>query len=505
MSKVEPVYPRSHSSGMSFRSLLAGPSRNAARSNPLHSTTTNIQAVRHITIPHPDTVLPRGVKGGREFLIKADGRLHDVVHVLACVRAAENALGTPIISVNVFRDPDSLRAVSTISVSTLKAVEYSTPVQVSIAPPRRNGSSQPGGPSLADVEAVLASRPSHPIEGEESLNLQIELDLSKPSSSPTPSRTPAEIRKKAERQNVRILDALESLGGDWAKIAEKWDHLRPYNIAKRDTRPNQTSQTDSEIVEDLGSDVADRVTDEMARKEMRDAKHRRHARDTAGAEKRSQDTERTPTLEELRRHSKEAREMRHKQRLEREAERQAEIEEKAASRWKFDLNNTQTEIDSPKLKTTPRSSNPVSIRRRAPMGSIATVDENAAEAAERATKQEIEAKLAQIERQKREKEREMREQQKRSEEDALKRMVEIAERDARAQRMAEEYRQQKEVEEASKSSRSVSISSETVTQKSTEAMKQRQEHSSVQQEKKGIEEEANRAPGLFSRFFGGRS
>lgn len=448
LQKSKPTYEYSehpstlHLTATTAMSFLAGPSRAATRNAIPRSTLASFRSVRHITIPHPDTIPPPDFEGGQNFVINVSTRIHDMVHALACVRAAEKALGSPVISIDIYRDYETLNANSFIQIVTLKPVEYTGPIHLSIVPPLLTTSTRYGGPSLADVEAALASPPREAMGEEAAYEFRVELSRNpiRAKKAVASARIPSTRRAAVERENVKILDALENLGGEWEKIAQRWDHLRPLTPSG----PYQKNRNRSSIVDELASDnLEDQIDSDTARQQRRDQKHRFHDRQPDNDSKPSEDTEQPTTLEEMRNRSKQERELRHQQRLDRQAERQAEIDEKAASQWKFDLQAKVPEVPISELKLAPRSSPGFSVRQRAPKAPVTDValvdeDDEAFVAAARAEAEKA-REAARVKSAQEEKRAQQAAKQKR-----MKQLVQEARRDVEAKRLTEKHRAKRE-------------------------------------------------------------
>jgi len=310
-------------------------------------------------IPHPDTIPASGET--TYFQIKAFDKIPDMPHVYACVRAAEKALGTSVISIDVQRDIDLLRPLPFINIRTLHPVPHTKPITVTIVPPKPTTDIY-GGPSLADIQAALNTTPQEPLNGENGFGFRIERG-SQPSRRAWKPRqmNDKRARERAQADHVKVLDALENAGGAWAEVADKWAHLRPdsEHLAPRSSRRETRQQARSETEDGPIDDVSERMDNNDARAQRRQDKHYRHQEEIpSGSTGRIGSSNERPDLtgeeteiDRSRRHSAEVNEKRHVQRRERRADKQAE---EAVSDWKFSISATpSSEVDKTQIQLSP--------------------------------------------------------------------------------------------------------------------------------------------------------
>jgi len=332
---------------MALRPLLAGPSRIA----PL------LTFSRSISIPHPDTIPAAGET--TFFQIKAFDKIPDMPHVYACVRAAEKALGTSVISIDVQRDIDLLRPLPFINIRTLHPVPHTKPITVTIVPPRVSSDIY-GGPSLADIEAALKSSPQEPMNGETGFGFRIERGSIPPKRTWKPRQfTDKRARERQQADNVKVLDALENAGGAWAEVARKWAHLRPSSDHLTPRPTSRRSERSSGLENADEAELSERLDTEDARAQRRQDKHHRHEEEIAsGSTGRTASTKERPDLtgeeteiDRSRRHSSQINEQRHAQRRERRADKEAES---VVSDWKFSIGATpSSEVDMDGVQLSP--------------------------------------------------------------------------------------------------------------------------------------------------------
>ena len=319
---------------MSFRPLLAGPSRGSvgALKTPL------VRPRRYLTIPHPDLALPEGKRGANRFVISLPiGSKTDMPHAFAYLRAVEGALGTSIISIDVAHDHDDLQPLRFITFTTLYPVDFKEPIWVKMKKPKVAPYDMYGGPSLESVYDAFRQDVELAKDDQDCVSFKIEVDTTRRKGT---SRT-AEIKGNARNsrfartQQDKLLDLLETLGGDWEKVARKYEHLR------RETPASSQRGLDEILASEDGSfadGLDERLDGELVHAQRREAKHRRHAEETAGSE---QLGEGENVIAQRRQHAEEAREARHRLRAAREAERQAVIHDAEASTWKFEIGSSE--------------------------------------------------------------------------------------------------------------------------------------------------------------------
>jgi len=346
---------------MSLRPLLAGPS---VRSTHLRTF------ARNLTIPHPDLTPAPGTS--TYFLIRTAKRPDSLPHIYAVVRAAEKALGSSIISVDVKRDDDTLQPYTFIHVETLYPVAHDKTVHLSIAAPQTQSDIN-GGPSLDEVRSALRDEPRQATGGEKEFAFKIE----KAEPRETKTRYKSGVHRtrltKGTAPTIDVLNALERMGGKWGEIAQKWAHLRDSQEARWTPREDRgrSEHASGRHAGGLDGDKTqvDGVERAEAKAERRESKHRRHDSDQR---RMARDDEDDP-IGRARRRSEETRGLRHRQRAEEATGRGVKEQE---SDWKFDLDrpaaptDTEVNIDALKLHPEPPATAPDSETGAASLSSL---------------------------------------------------------------------------------------------------------------------------------------
>lgn len=350
---------------MSLRPLLAGPSARPAQS---HLRTF----ARNFTIPHPDVVPAPGTS--TSFVIRTAKRPPSLPHIYAVVRAAEKALGSSIISVDVSRNQDTLQPWGLIHIQTLYPVPYDKVLHMSTAAPKVS-SDIFGGPSLDEVRSALRNESREPIGGEEELAFKIEKALRAEKAQSRSGRRERVRLTKGVPPTVEAVNVLEGMGGKWAEIAEKYSYLRSAEEARwtAGNRRAGDKHASGRKAGGLDGDKAqvDDVEQAEAKAERRETKHRRHDSD----EKRKVREDEDNPIARSRKHSEEARELRHRQRADQLAGRGDREQE---SDWTFDLdkaptpNETDVDLDALKLHPEPPAAAPDSETGSASLSDLQT-------------------------------------------------------------------------------------------------------------------------------------
>jgi len=219
---------------MSFRSVLAGPSRLPIPRFPVQIVPAP-SSQRHITIPHPDL---DSSKGETRLAVRTISRIPSMIHAFAIVRAIEAKLGS-VISIEVRKDYDTLEPQSTLLLTLLRPVQLPTPLYLEIPQPAISKNSNfLGGPSLDDVQAALRSTQTAADQGTinaEPLQFRVER-LARRTDRPRRReyRNPRRVGREVE-EDEEIVEALQKFGGGFyggfEGLAEKLKHL-----ARKDER-----------------------------------------------------------------------------------------------------------------------------------------------------------------------------------------------------------------------------------------------------------------------------
>ena len=324
-------------------------------------------------------------------MIRCQLRLQSMPHAYAVVRAAENALGSSVISIDVRRDQDSLRMFSVIHISTLRPVEFSKPLHLSIPFPKiedgtENGEVDPyGGPSLRDIAAALDTAPRELETGEAGLSFKIEKMVNKPQRS---SWTPGYQRSRAAWENGEMLDALEEMGGKWAQLSRMWAHLpRPAPRAQVGRTSEDGSVT--EIINDTGAGAGAGAGtgDDLESMSALERAHAHSEKRRAKYSRRGHGGDMHDTisdvldgveddLDQLRRHSHKVREERHKRRLAAQNADPSLSADLPTDGWTFEIGSDDNKPTLDELKIAPEVDRPAfSIKSHVPKPAPRTTPE----------------------------------------------------------------------------------------------------------------------------------
>lgn len=178
-----------------------------------------------------------------------------ILHALAIMRAVEAKYGQ-VINIQVPRDPDSLQPTNLIFLTLLEPVELGTKRHIHEIPAPRSELGDKeifGGPSLADVQAVLSSTPA-PRGGNRRGSstgkvITFEVELRKTARRDRQTRDPTvrKVTPEMIEEDEKILDALDKFGdgffGGFEGVAAK--HRKVLEDRKAQMASSQAQRPDT--------------------------------------------------------------------------------------------------------------------------------------------------------------------------------------------------------------------------------------------------------------------